>query len=482
MILEKFKIIFIKRAKKKEKGSIIISLSLVFGLFFVIILNAILNNTLTDLKKAKKKVVWKKSLEIAEAGLNYYRWCLNHGLEDSCDLSKDYYSPSGQLLGRFSLETKTKSYCGEIISRDVISTGWTNEEPDIKRKINVLYARSSVAKYAYLLNDNVWAGADREIRGLYHSNGGIRMDGENKSLVTSAKDKWVCTSSFGCNPCPVDDGCWTEGSTCFCPGVFTTANGNKNLFQFPVTSFDFDSITIDLAQIKEKAQSQSLYLPPAEEVNPQGKGYHLISNQDGTIEVRIITRLKKDFAYSSEEGWHYDYFRISKEYYYATFNISASCPVVFVEDNLWIEGKIKGKITIASANLINPNEETTIILPGNIEYINQDGSNGLALIAEKNILISPDSPNNMILQGIFIAQKGHFGRNLYYWNIKDKLEITGAIVSNGRVGTKWSSGSFVVSGYLKRENYIDSNLIYNPPPFVPYAESDFKILKWRESQ
>ena len=469
--------------KGKTKKGAVIGLILVFGVIFLILLNALLGFVLLQEEQAKKRIAWAESLQIAEAGVNYYRWCLNNGIEDSCELSREYYDPSGVLVGSFSLTVDPTTSCGKVISRSITSTGWTKDFPNIKRKIGVLYARSSVAKYAYLLNDNVWAGGDRKIRGLYHSNGGIRMDGANTSLVTSAKDEWVCTDSFGCNPCPVDNGCRIEGSSCICPGVFTTTgNSNADLFDFPVTSFDFDGITIDLADLKTNAKLYSLYLPPSTDINSQADGYHLIFKSDGTVEIRIITHLNRNLAYSLEEGWHFDYFRIGSEYSYTTFTIPDSCPVIFVEDNLWVEGTVKGKVTVASADLINANRDTSVVLPGDIEYTSADGSDGLAVIGQKNVLISPDSPNNMKLYGVFIAQKGHFGRNLYLWNIKNKLEITGAIVSNGRVGTKWGSGSSVISGYLERENYVDSNLIYDPPPFVPYAESNFKILKWREAE
>jgi len=86
----------------------------------------------------------------------------------------------------------------------------------------------------------------------------------------------------------------------------------------------------------------------------------------------------------------------------------------------------------------------------------------------------------MELKGIFIAQKGRFSRNHYPNNIKEKLEILGSIVSNGRVGTQWVSGSQIVSGYRQRESYFDSNLIYNSPPFTPYINPVFQIVNWRE--
>ncbi len=451
-----------------NKGSII-TLVLVFGMIFLILLGGLFGFILLQLRQSAQKLAWSQAIHITEAGINYYRWCLNNDAEDVCFAEKEYFDPEGRSIGAFSLETSSATSCGETIAREIFSIGWTNKFPEIKRKISVLYARTSVAEYAYLLNDNVWAGADREIRGLYHSNGGIRMDGENQSLVTSSLEEWLCTSSFGCSPSSIQ------------PGVFTTSgNANEDLFEFPVPPFDFDGITIDLAQIKSNAQLSSVYLPPVVDIDPQGDGYHLIFKNNGTVDVWLITRLWSDWAYSLEQGWHYDYFRIRDEYFYNNYSIGSDCSVIFIEDNLWIEGEVKGKVTVASANLIEPNEDTDVILLEDIDYTAQDGSDGLAVIGERNILIGPDSPDQMEIRGIFVAQKGRFGRNHYVGNIREKLEITGSIVSNDRVGTKWTSGSVIVSGYLKRENYIDSKLIYNPPPFTPYAEYDFKIVRWEE--
>ena len=119
--------------------------------------------------------------------------------------------------------------CGFYSAIDITSTGWTHKEPSLKRVVKVKYARPSVAEYAYILNDNVWAGADREIKGKYHSNGGIRMDGENDSLVTSAKTTWQCTSSFGCSsPYEVKPGVFGDGE-----------GGERGLWEFPVQSIDF---------------------------------------------------------------------------------------------------------------------------------------------------------------------------------------------------------------------------------------------------
>lgn len=468
----------------KLKRGIITTYALVFGAIFLILLGGLLSFILFQLRVSAQRVAWNESLHIAEAGINYYHWCLNNEVEQNCLTERDYYDPAGNKIGKFSLQISSAQACGQTIQKEIISTGWTNRFPEIKRKVSILYARISVAKYSYILNDNVWIGSDHEIRGPYHSNGGIRMDGENQSLVTSARDFWLCTSSFGCNYLNCPSGCTREGTSCRCPGVFTTTkNSNPDLFSFPVPPFDFAGITIDLAQIKNLTQPypQKYYWPPVTQLDPNGKGYHLKFLNDGRFEVWIIKGLSATYAYSLEEGWHYDYFTITSEYRYGQpIPIDSTCPLIFFEDNLWPEGVVKGKVTVVSANLINPNLDTDVILPGDIDYTVKDGSDGLTLISERNILIGPQSPNQMELRGIFVAQKGRFSRNHYPGNFREKLEIYGSIISNGRVGTKWVSGSRVVSGYLKRESYFDPNLVYNPPPFTPFISPDFKIVRWEE--
>ena len=465
---------------KLNKG-IITAYLLVFGAIFLILLGGLLGFILLQLRHSAQRIAWNEAFQIAEAGIHYYRWCLNNEVTQNCLTEKEYQDLAGNPIGKFSLEIDTTSNCGLTISQKIVSTGWTYKYPEIKRKIAISYGRESGAKYSYILNSNVWVGADHEIRGPYHSNGGIRFDGENQSIVSSAQETWLCTSSFGCDYLACPSGCVREGLACRCPGVFTTTeNSNPALFSFPIPPFDFNAITVDLAQMKSASQSSGIYLPPSKTIDPKGKGYHLIFKSDGTVEVRIITGLSPTLAYSLEEGWHYDYFTITSEYTYKTYTIPSACSVIFVEDNLWPEGVIKGKVTVASANLINPNLDTDVILQANIDYTLKDGSDGLTLIGERNILIGPQSPNIMELRGIFVAQKGRFSRNHYPNNIREKLEIYGSIISNGRVGTKWVSGSQVVSGYLKRETYVDPYLLYNPPVFTPFISPQYKIVSWEE--
>ena len=265
-----------KRANKQR--GFIITYILVFGIVFLILISATLTFVLSQIKQAKYELSYEQSLQIAEAGLSRYKWYLVHkaqelstGSEVGCPPSDcqdcqpclyKYSLPGIGDIGEYSLNVVENRPCGVTTAVTVTATGWTKQFPNLQRKIKVSYIKPTVAEYSYILNDNVWAGSDRIIQGPYHSNGGIRMDGTNNSLVTSEQSEWVCTDSFGCSSCP--SACryqWPQG--CLCPGVFTTANGDQSLFRPGVSHFDLEGITVDLGKIKNLNQ----HLPEGE-----GKG------------------------------------------------------------------------------------------------------------------------------------------------------------------------------------------------------------------
>jgi len=508
----------------RNKG-IIIVLVLVFGTVFLVLSTGLLSFISLQHRISLRKVAWNDSLHIAEAGVNYYRWHLNQYIEaenpdiqdgkswcckvggveygqdadqcrngdfiicGTCDgeacYEHDYYNPQGELTGKFVLEIKAKKICGQILGVYINSTGSTIKYPNLKRKVEAKFASTSVADYAYMLNDGVWAGSDREIYGKYHSNSGIRMDGTHNSLVTSSVNDWLCTSSFSCSSASCPEGCNPEGANCRCDGVCGTGSP-KDLWRFPIPPFDFDGITADLNRMKNLANDKGIYFPPS-----TGEGYHVIFKDSGKFDIKIVTGLGAIRAYSMEQGWHWSYERITaEEDFQLDVSLPSGCGLIFVEDDLWVEGTVKGKITIASADLISvPSIDTSVFLNGNLDYTLLDGSDSLAVITEKDVLIPLYSPNEMILRGVFVAQKGHFGREHYscgnYWPEckRDELIMYGSVVSNGRVGTKWTYyGGTWASGYNQRKNYFDAKLSRDPPPLLPYVSKELKLISWEEIQ
>ncbi|MFA6376827.1 MAG: hypothetical protein WCX69_05515, partial [Candidatus Paceibacterota bacterium] len=458
-----------------DRRGMIITYVLVFGAIFLLMLSGLLGYILLQLRQSAQKLSWNEALNIAEAGIEYYRWCANNGVEAGCSGERDYFDGNGVLVGKFSIDSTSSSSCGQTTQRQIISTGWTAQFPSVQRKVKIIYGRESVAKYSYILNSSVWIGGDHAISGPYHSNGGIRMDGQNQSLMTSAAilngvAEWVCSNSFGCCrriyfgypyydygydcalDCPLSCRVNAKGTIlaegvpikneCICPGIFTTtSNPTPSLFKFPVPPFSFDMITMDLADIKYKAKTGGgIYFPVSTQIVPGSKGYHLNFKSNGTVEVWVVMALQQTDGYSDEDGWKQDRFTINNESLYGTYPIPAACSAIYMEDNLWVTGTVKGKVVVASAHLkedgdTNPDVDTDVVFPDSITYSNYGGSDGLAIIAERNALIGPQSPDSMELHAIVIAQKGRFGRNHYPDNFKNVLNIYGSIISKGRVGT-----------------------------------------------
>jgi hypothetical protein len=160
------------------------------------------------------------------------------------------------------------------------------------------------------------------------------------------------------------------------------------------------------------------------------------------------------------------------------------------EDKAWIEGVVKGKVTLAAADLLGGSHDPDLILNGSITYANTNGTDGLTAVAEGSVRYPLVIPTNMTVNGIYIAQKGYYGRNLYTcsyspYHQRNSLTVSGTVVSNKRVGTKWTysqsgCGSNAWSGFNTRSDSYDRALATDPPPFTPYASSDNTFTTWRE--
>jgi hypothetical protein len=154
---------------------------------------------------------------------------------------------------------------------------------------------------------------------------------------------------------------------------------------------------------------------------------------------------------------------------------------------VWIEGTIPSKITVVVADVTNIGVTPNVVLKNNIQYSAYDGTKGLTLISEGDILIAPDSPTNMTLNGIFVAQGGAFGRNLYScpgsYEPKGTLTILGTTVSNLRTGTKWMNGcGGSDAGYQTRVDAFDRQNSGNPPPFTPTLSTQWQFVDWQQQQ
>lgn len=466
---------------KNTKGFLLV-LVLVFGAVFFVMITAYMGYVITQSQVARHKYTKEQALQISEAGLDYYKWFLAHypgdvtnGTTTPGPYIHQYSDPEGGAIGEFSLEVSSSTSCGDVTAVDITSTGYTYEKPNVKRIVYGRYARPTVAEYAYIINSNVWAGSDRVIVGPYHSNGGIRMDGTNNSTVTSGQSTWKCDSSFGCSP--------TNNNA---DGVFGSGP-NSSLWTFPSVPINFTGLTVDLSVMQTKAQSGGgLY------IGPSGKyGYRIVFKVNGTIDVYRVTNTTSYWGYTTADGWMTERNVISASTFVGNYPVPTGCSIVYVEDNIWLEGVVNGKVTIAAADIDTTGVDPSIILNNNITYAT--ATSGILAIAEDDVLVGLNVNDDMVINGIFVAQNGHFGRNHYvqsgthglpsaldiYYK-RNSLTVNGTIVSNGRVGTKWSDSSGYTSGFNTRYNSYDRALVANPPPLTPKVSDTYKFIEWRE--
>jgi len=475
---------FLRFRDQKFQSGAILTLVLIFSAVFLLSLSGVIGFVLTQYKHSQRRVARLQALEIAEAGLNYYRWILAHDPENyktTTSLVKDYYDPAGGLIGKFELNIIPPTGCVPAVR--ISSTGWTTDFPNLKRTVKIRYAQPALAKYAFLTNSNVWFGDTESLKGPFHSNGGIRMDGDQNALSTSAKETYICGAEHGCTQATCSSPCQWTVNGCECPGIWGQGSGqSRGLWLYPVPAIDFAGITRDLAQLKDLAQTSGIYLPQL------GLGYHIIFQGD-KIDIYRVTQLENPVWGFDGEKWVRESNDIKNETaYQLDVPLPDDCAPIFVEDNVWVDGVIDGRATLVAARLPDSSSNNAkIIINGNITYATDDSV--LGLIGQKDILIPLKSPDDLTIQAALLAQKGHVFRYYYpYWPwepyrtyaIRNRIQVYGSIITNTIWTFSWVNNlNQIVSGYQTTETSYDSNLTYNPPPYFPTAGQP-EVMGWEE--
>jgi hypothetical protein len=478
--------------KPWHHGSIML-LVLVFGGIFFTLLMALSGFVLSENRAQDVTRARTEAFSIAEAGLNYYRWFLSHfpgnitnGTGHSGPYINTYADPESGTAGTYNLSIVGNSACGTIQSIDVTSIGISSDAPGVSSTIWARYAKPSVAQYSMIVNASTWFDGT-VFHGPMHSNGGLRMDNtSNNASVTSSLSSWSCDSSFGCSPTQTVAGIFGNGM-------------NQNLWNYPTPQMDFAAINASFSSLKTTAQTSGLYFSRISTTNNPHIGYHLIFNGNGTVTMKKVTTVSTTLTSIPVDGstgyasFANDYSLIVDETVFGTYTIPADCGVIFVEDNAWIEGTVSTKVTVVAANVVNQGVSPNIVLPNNITYTVFDGSTGLTAIASHNVLIGPNTPQDLTLDGIFVAQSGAFGRNLYDCNnsayqYRGKLFMLGTIVSMLRQNNYWLGGCS--SGQGSWSGYPDSTWTFvfdrqnstNPPPFTPFTSTQWQFVDWQQKQ
>ncbi len=495
--------------QNKTKGFIVIQ-ALVFASIAVVIMGGLIMWGSTNIKLSRRAAYREQAIQIAEAGIDYYRWHLAHSPQDFQDgtgqpgpYTHNFADKDGVDIGSFVL-TITPPPIGSTIVK-ISSKGTVLADPSISRKVESRLAIASFAKFAFVSSSDMRFGAGTEVFGPIHSNGGIRFDGLAHNIVSSALTSYDDPDHDESGTDPLEFAVHTHVSPtdplppAAVPSHFDVFEAGR---QFPVPAVDFVGIASDLAEIKTDAQANGKYLAPSGAL-----GYRLLFNPingTDTVSVYKVNTLRSAPSgctnSQNQTGWGTWSIGTTggSQTLVGTYNVPAN-GLIFVEDHVWVEGTISNtRVTVASGKFPdNPSTRTSITVNNDLNYTNTDGTDVIALIAQNNINIGLFSDDNLDIDAALMAQNGRVGR--YYYNTsctnsgtswwhRNSINLYGMIGTYGRYGFTYTGSSFncggsigqIGSGYCTRNISYDANLLYGPPPSFPLTSDQYEILSWEE--
>ncbi len=508
---------------KNKKGSAL-AYALVIMVCVTMILTSMITYVVSQLKFSQNRAEREEALDVAEAGVYWYRWYLAHevagktaqqvnafwqggtALGVATPYEKDYTTADGgEAIGHYKI-TAQKPDNGSTIVK-VTSIGWTLKAPGTRRTVQVRFRRPSWSEYAVLANDVMRFGEGTEVYGKIHSNQGIRFDGVIHNVISSSVSKYDDPDHGGGDEFGVHTHVNAPPST----GVNNNVRPNEeppnavpdrsDVFmagrQFPTPTISFTGVTSDLSFMKTEAQSGS-----GEYFDNSKQGRQIILKADGTYDVYTVYSYNSYNSITAYVGTkHSDGGGGTCNNTLVSSGPNAQCKdkttgsrcycahesydipnsgVIFVENNVWLEGTLnEKKVTIVAANLNGGAESNVFVGNNNILYTNLDGKDILGVIAQNNVEVMEKSQDVLTLDGAFIAKDGRVGRANYgSSDHRSSITLNGSMATNLRYGFAWTNG-YSDWGYDTRNLNFDNNLLYYPPPYFPTG-TQYSIDLWKE--
>ncbi|MEX0931520.1 MAG: hypothetical protein WDZ88_02100 [Candidatus Paceibacterota bacterium] len=468
------------RKQPTQQGLILLNI-IVFGSIAVMLITALVVTAVSTINVARNVANQEQAFQIAEAGIEYYRWHLAHAPTDYTDGTgspgpyvHEYFDRQNNKIGEFALTIEPPPIGSTIVT--ITATGTVVADSNISRAIRTHLAIPSLARFAVAANSDMRFGEGTVVFGPIHSNGGIRFDGLAHNVVSSAVEDYNDPDHSGGNEfgvhthvSPTDP--LPPATVPLRPDVFEAGR------QFPIPAVDFVGISTDLASIKSNAQSDGYYY-----ANSGALGYRIVLRTDDTFDIYRVNNVVNSpgGCSSSQTGW--GTWSVNSQTFLSNNPLPAN-GLIFVEDHVWVEGQIDGaRITIASGRFPdNPSTRTNITVNNDLLYTNYDGSDVIGLISQNNFNIGMVSQNSLRIDAAIIAQNGRVGRHHYSnkcnpYHQRDEVTLYGMIATSLRYGFAYTDDT----GYADRYLNYDANLLYGPPPSFPLTSDQYVTISWEE--
>lgn len=479
-----------KISSQNSQGYLLVQV-LVFGAIAVVIISGLVAFAVANIRLGRHVVLSEQAFQIAEAGLEYYRWHLAHAPGDFTDGTggsgpyvKNFYNKEGVLIGTYTLTITPPALGSTLVT--IQSRGVPSADTNISRTIVSRLAIPSFANFAAVTDAANRFGSGTEVFGPIHSNDGVRFDGLAHNLVTSYLSTYNDPDHTGNN----EFGVHTHVNAPPSSGIndsFRALEAPPNAVQarpdvfiagrsFPAPEVEFDEITSDLTLMKTEAQASGRYF------NGSGDdGYRIVLKTNDTFDLRRVNSIQNppSGCSTSAGSWSTNSTTLLGNYSFPANGL------IFLNDDVWVEGAINGaRLTIVAANIPDNDEDDrrSITVNNDITYTNYDGTDSIALIGQKDVNVGLYSEDNLKIDAALVAQNGRVGRFNYGdtdcspYNNRAVITLYGTIISATRYGFAYVGGH----GYQIRNLIYDSFLLYNPPPFFPKTEDFHEVISWKE--
>lgn len=504
---------------RSEKGSALV-MALVMVVVVSMILISLLGYITSQVRYSDDRVEREKAFQISEAGVYYYKWYLAHKISGKTaeqidefwetgnpigvgtPYEAEFSDPEGSAIGRYSLEVEAPEDGYTVMT--VKSTGWTYKKPSAKRIVQVRLRKPSWSEYIFLSNSFLNFGTAAVVYGKVHSNFGVHFDGTAYNMV-SAKPPSFDDPDYGGSV--LDFGVYTKKSPAdpaapdpWIPGTIPPVRSDVFVGgrEFPVSEVSFTGVTTNLSYMRTKAQSGI-----GQYFDNSGVGRKITLKTDDTYDACTVNGANNSTYIIS------NYMGIVEDATDGTTGnlctsddccLSGSCSliknskpakgrcvtkknypiidkgVIFVEDNIWLEGSIDGRrLSVVAGNLSGAGDLADIyigISNSNIRLASYDCSNMLGLVAQRDVRILKDGPNNFIIDAALLAQTGFVG--ITQGMSGDSITFNGAIASYLQPYFKQGT-----SGFENRTYNFNNKLLYCPPPYFPTG-TEYSIDQWDE--
>jgi hypothetical protein len=518
--------------RQQNENGFVLPMLLSFIVAIAIVISAVAMLLSSNFKAANNSVESQKAFNIAEAGVNYYLWHLNHNPTDYKDgkttpatpdpvlgygpYVHDYIDDNAKKLGTFTIWVKPQGNGSTIAT--IRSYGKVTGS-NFVRTVEAQIGAPSFASYSVASDGALWFGNTESANGPVHSNQGIRMDGSSNADVTSAKTTYVAPSNLGGNGSTSYPGVWCSSA------ITSPVNCNtrsKVDWRYPVPQLDFNQITGSLCTIKKVAFASdsstaslatqatactqvpttrtAAYLPQRNTTYSATRGYLIELLPTGKYNLYNV---------NSEDDLGATYSAALTLQSVATNVTIPSQGVIFAEDNVWVRSSptYSGRVTIGAGRLANSTNNADITIVDDLVYGTKNGSDAIGLVAENNVTIAPYAPPQsgaftFEVNAAVIAQAGSVTFLPQYngnssactrgWNASNQQFLFYGSISTRQLWTwtwLWGSGSCgnavndspngYLSGIKNNTTQYDYNMLFAPPPSFPLT-SGFNILQWHE--